>query len=172
VVADRADDARFLDGFLDATGVVQVACNGFLYEQVDASLRRFDLDAVVPVRGQANIERVQRFGVQHRAPVGVGASAKARRGALGAFRVNVAKRDGLRVFQLAERIHVRARDPANADEANPYGHAKSLQRRVFSVRRRLLLCRVWNLPYSPIAPKLNSTINRSASSIRASPLRS
>jgi hypothetical protein len=52
VVADRADDARFVDGFLDATGVVQVACNGFLYEQVDASLRRFDLDASCPCGGR------------------------------------------------------------------------------------------------------------------------
>jgi hypothetical protein len=83
------------------------------------ALRRFDLDAVVRVRGQADIERVQRFGVQHRAPVGVGASAKARGGAFGARRVEVAKRNRLRVFQLTERIHVRARNPANPDEANP-----------------------------------------------------
>jgi hypothetical protein len=119
VVADHTHNPCSLDGFLDATGVVQVACDGLFHKQVYPALGGGDFYPVVPVRGQANIERVQRFGVQHRAPVGVGASAKARGGAFGAPRVEVAKRNRLRVFQLTERIHVRARNPANPDEANP-----------------------------------------------------
>ena len=118
LIADAGDDAGIVDRLADLQRRVHGQLDRLLNEQVQPATGRLQLDVSMSKGWDADIERVELFGVEqlHVVRVSLGAMLFSRR--IGPLPVHVADRREVHALDRRHPLHVAARIAAGANETD------------------------------------------------------
>ena len=91
---------------------------GFSTKKGSPARQRRPLGRAMRERRHADVERVERIGIEHRIRIRIGAGAEARGGLAGPVLRGVGESDDLDVLEGLQHAEVTIRDAARADEAD------------------------------------------------------